>query len=63
MQLLDDHLWELYDKELIDLEDLLDKARNPGEMIKMAEEKAGGSLGASSKKLEDEYGPIIKTST
>jgi twitching motility protein PilT len=63
MQLLDDHLWELYDKELIDLEELLDKARNPGEMIKMAEEKAGGSLGASSKKLEDEYGPIIKTST
>lgn len=63
MQLLDDHLWELYDKDLIDLEELLDKAKNPGEMIKMAEEKAGGSLGASAKKLEDEYGPIVKTSS
>ncbi len=62
MQLLDDHLWELYDKDLIDLEELLDKARNPGEMMKLAEEKAGGSLGGSAKKLEDEYGPIIKTS-
>lgn len=64
MQLLDDHLWELYDKDLIDLEELLDKARNPGEMMKMAEEKAGGSFsGGAAKKLEDEYGPIIKTSS
>lgn len=63
MQLLDDHLWELYDKDLIDLEELLDKARNPGEMIKMAEAKQGGSFaGVAAKKLEDEYGPIIKTS-
>ena len=64
MQLLDDHLWELYDKEMIDLEELLDKSRNPGEMMKMAEEKAGGSFaGVAAKKLEDEYGPIIKTSS
>ncbi|MCE5184731.1 MAG: type IV pilus twitching motility protein PilT [Planctomycetaceae bacterium] len=62
MQLLDDHLWELYDKDIIDLEELLDKARNPGDMMKMAEQRAGGSLGVASKKLEDEYGPIIKTS-
>lgn len=63
MQLLDDHLWELYDKDLIDLEELLDKARNPGDMMKLAESKAGGSFtGGAGKKLEDEYGPIIKTS-
>jgi twitching motility protein PilT len=63
MQLLDDHLWELYDNDLIALDELLDKAKNPGEMMKMAEEKAGGSLGAAAKKLEDEYGPVIKTSS
>jgi len=63
MQLLDDHLWELYDKELIALDELLDKAKNPGEMMKMAEEKAGGSLGGAGKKLDDEYGPVIKTSS
>jgi len=40
MQLLDDHLWELYDKELISLEEALDKSRNPGEVLKKAEEKA-----------------------
>lgn len=63
MQLLDDHLWELYDNDMIALDELLDKAKNPGEMMKMAEEKAGGSLGAAAKKLEDEYGPVIKTSS
>jgi twitching motility protein PilT len=63
MQLLDDHLWELYDKDLIALDELLDKAKNPGEMMKMAEEKAGGKLGAEGKKLEEEYGPVMKTSS
>ena len=62
MQLLDDHLWELYDQGLIDLEELLDKARNPGDMLKKAEEKAGGAKLSGAKKLSDEYGPIIETS-
>ncbi len=61
MQLLDDHLWELYDKDLIDLEEVLDKARNPGEMMEKAEKRAGTSLKAK-KKLEEEYGPVLKTS-
>ncbi len=60
MQLLDDHLWDLYDNNLITLEEVLDKARNPGEMLKQAEEKAGKALGG--KGLDDDYGPIIKTS-
>ena len=59
MQLLDDHLWELYDTGKIELDEVLDKARNPGEMLKKAEEKAGGGLDVS---LSDEYGPVIKTS-
>jgi hypothetical protein len=61
MQLLDDHLWELYDNDLIDLEELLDKARNPDEMLKLAQKKAGGVLSGAAKKIEDEYGPVIKT--
>jgi twitching motility protein PilT len=61
MQLLDDHLWDLYDKNLITLEEVLDKSRNPGEMLKKAEERAGKSLGTG-KKLDEDYGPIIKTS-
>jgi hypothetical protein len=58
MQLLDDHLWTLYDKNLIDLEELLDKSRNPDEMLKKAQEKAGGHL-AGGKKLGEEYGPVV----
>ena len=60
MQLLDDHLWELYDRELIDLDELLDKARNPGDMLEKAEKKAGASLKVK-KKLDDEYGQVLKT--
>ncbi len=33
MRLLDDHLWELYSAEKISLEELLDKARNPAELL------------------------------
>ena len=58
MQLLDDHLWELYDKALIDLAELLDKARNPDDMMKKAQEKAGGGLSGGAK-LGDEYGPVV----
>jgi len=58
MQLLDDHLWELYDRDLIELEELLDKARNPDDMLKKAQEKAGGGL-TGGKKLGDDYGPVV----
>lgn len=60
MQLLDDHLWDLYDQDLITLDEVLDKARNPGEMLKKAEERAGKKL--KGKRLDEDYGPIIKTS-
>ena len=59
MQLLDDHLWELYNKDLIELEELLDKARNPNEMLKKAQEKAGGGLKGGARKLAEEYGPVV----
>lgn len=60
MQLLDDHLWDLYDRDLIDLEELIDKSRNPSDMIEKAEKKSGTSVKVK-KKLEEEYGPVLKT--
>jgi twitching motility protein PilT len=62
MQLLDDHLWELYDKELISIEEMMDKGRYPAALLEKAEKKMGGSFGISAKKaIEDEYGPIIQS--
>jgi len=60
MQLLDDHLWELYERDLIDLEELVDKSRNPADMIEKAEKRAGGSI-KSKKKIEEEYGAVLKS--
>jgi twitching motility protein PilT len=40
MQLLDDHLWQLYDKGQIDADEMLDKARQPG-LLQDKLEKAG----------------------
>lgn len=57
MQLMDEHLWQLYESEMITLEELLDKARNPGSMLEKAEKK---DPAIKSGKL-DEFGPILKT--
>ncbi|MBM4103094.1 MAG: type IV pilus twitching motility protein PilT [Planctomycetes bacterium] len=60
MQLLDDHLWELYDKDLIAIEEMLDKGRYPAALLEKAEKKMGTSMDVSTKKsIEDEYGPVI----
>lgn len=40
MQLLDDHLWRLFEENLIEAEEVIDKARHPGE-IQDKLEKAG----------------------
>ncbi|MBN1787939.1 MAG: type IV pilus twitching motility protein PilT [Sedimentisphaerales bacterium] len=42
MQLLDDHLWDLYDTNKISLEEMLDKANMPANLLLKAEKKAGG---------------------
>ena len=54
MQLLDDHLWELYDKDMITLEEMMDKARQPSTLL----EKAEQTHEDLDKHLED-FGPII----
>ncbi len=44
MQLLDDHLWTLYEKGLISAEEMVDKCKDPGELTEKIH-RAGGSVG------------------
>ena len=67
MQLLDEHLWELYDTGKISLEEMLDKGRQPGALQDKAMAKMSAARGKMKKKaaeaakeLED-LGPILKT--
>ncbi len=59
MQLLDDHLWELFCKDKISLEEMLDKARQPGALLEKAEKKMGGP--ENGEIIDDDFGPILKT--
>ena len=43
MQLLDDHLWDLYSSHLISAENMLDKARDPSTLIEKVK-RAGGKI-------------------
>jgi len=58
MQLLDEHLWEFYDTGRITLDELLDKARQPGDM----QDKATAKLKkmGNGHKVED-MGSILRT--
>ncbi len=64
MQLLDEHLWNLYDTGKITRDEMLDKARQPGALY----DKAVGKIGAmrarskkeATKELED-MGPILRS--
>jgi len=59
MQLLDDHLWELWEKELITLETMIDLARNPGEILRKPKEMGTTMKGkVKVKGLDEEYGPV-----
>jgi len=68
MQLLDEHLWELYDTGKIVLEEMLDKGRAPGALQEKAMAKIAGARGKKHKRkaaeaaqeLED-MGPILQT--
>ena len=64
MQLLDDHLYDLWDRELISIETLIDLARNPSEVLQKAEKKMGANMKGKTKLkgLDDDFGPILKTS-
>ena len=66
MQLLDEHLWTLYDTGKINLEEMLDKARNTGALHDKAMEKINAFKGkAKAKKKEAQremegLGPILR---
>lgn len=67
MQLLDEHLWQLYDTGRITLEEMLDKGRQPGALQDKAMAKIEALRGRhKSKKKEaqqqlDDLGPILRT--
>ena len=53
MQLLDEHLWELYDSGKISLEEMLDKGRSPGALQEKAMTKMAGARGKHKKKAAE----------
>ncbi len=67
MQLLDEHLWQLYDTGKITLEEMLDKARQTGDLKGKALAKMnamGGKAKAKKKEVAQEIediGPILMT--
>lgn len=67
MQLLDEHLWMLYDSGKITLEEMLDKGRQPGALQEKAMAKMAAARGKMKKKAAEaakemeDIGPILKT--
>jgi len=59
MQLLDEHLWNLYEQGLITAEDCVDKSRNAGTMQDKLESHRRGLRAAADE--GDEDGPILRT--
>jgi twitching motility protein PilT len=62
MQLLDDHLWQMYDSGRITLEEMLDKGRQPGALQDKAMAKLK-TLRTKQRKGEpdEDIGPILRT--
>ena len=64
MQLLDEHLWQLYDAGTITLEEMLDKARQPGALQDKAMAKIHGTKvkrkREDAKKEMEDLGPILR---
>jgi len=67
MQLLDEHLWRLYDTGRINLQEMLDKGRQPGALQDKANEKINAMRGKlkhrkkeAQKEMED-LGPILRS--
>ncbi len=51
MQLLDDHLWSLYEKGIIPADEMIDKSKDPGELTEKVH-RAGGSVGRTELDVE-----------
>jgi twitching motility protein PilT len=52
MQLLDDHLWNLYTKGIISAEEMIDKGKDPGELTEKVH-RAGGNVGRTELDVEE----------
>ncbi len=66
MQLLDEHLWQLYDIGKITYEEMLDNSRQPGALQDKAAAKIAAMRGAKAKKKEaakemEDIGPVLRT--
>jgi twitching motility protein PilT len=67
MQLLDEHLWRLYDMGTITLEEMLDKGRQPGALQDKATAKIESLRGkhkhkkAAAKQALEDMGPILRS--
>jgi len=61
MQLLDEHLWQLYDAGKITLEEMLDKSRQPGTLQDKAMGKLKSLKGRKAAKETEDVGPILRT--
>ncbi len=67
MQLLDEHLWKLYDTGIINLEEMIDKGRQSGALQDKANEKINALRGKhktkkkEAKKEMDDLGTILRT--
>ncbi len=55
MQLLDDHLWNLYSQGIISAEEMIDKGKDPGELAEKVH-RSGGLVGRAEldEKADDE---------
>jgi len=67
MQLLDDHLWSLYDRGKINLDEMIEKAREPGPLqdkamqkIRLATKGKGKSVKKHAEKEMEGMGPILR---
>ena len=59
MQLMDDHLWELFEAGKITLETMIEKSRQPGEMLeKVTAHKS--SMTPEMKKAIEDIGPVLQ---
>jgi twitching motility protein PilT len=65
MQLLDEHLWQLYETGKITMEEMIDKARQPGALQEKAMGKLKGIKGKKPAKdgeeEDDELGQVLRT--
>jgi len=62
MQLLDEHLWQLYDRGKITLEEMMDKGRLQGALQDKAMAKLKGIRGKRrAKEIKEDVGPILRT--